>query len=45
MLNAYLVTEWVQIPFVYKNEWKKFALLSVESVKLLPKKTAKKSSK
>ena len=34
--------EWVQIPFVYKDEWKKFALLSVESVKLLPKKTAKK---
>jgi hypothetical protein len=34
--------EWVQIPFAYKDEWKKFALMSVESVKLLAKKTAKK---
>ena len=34
--------EWVQIPFDYKDQWKKFAVLSAESVKLLEKKTPKK---
>lgn len=34
--------EWVQIPFDYKDKWKKFALMSAESVKALKKKVAKK---
>ena len=35
--------EWVQIPFAYKDKWKKFALQSVASVKALKgKKVAKK---
>jgi hypothetical protein len=34
--------EWVQIPFEHKDKWKKYALLSAESVKLLPKKESKK---
>ncbi len=33
---------WVQIPFDYKDEWKKFVLISAEAVKLLPKKIARK---
>ena len=32
--------EWVQIPFEYKDKWKKFALLSAISVKELKKKTS-----
>jgi hypothetical protein len=35
--------EWVQIPFAYKDEWKKFALASAESVKTLPKKSGTKN--
>lgn len=27
--------EWVQIPFSYKNKWKKFVVISVEYVKTL----------
>jgi hypothetical protein len=27
--------EWIQIPFEHKDKWKKFALISVESVKHL----------
>ena len=34
--------EWVQIPFSYKDKWKKFATLSAASVKELKKKIAKK---
>jgi hypothetical protein len=35
--------EWVQIPFAYKDKWKKFAHISAEAVKTLKKKiTAKK---
>jgi hypothetical protein len=34
--------EWVQIPYAYKKDWKKFALLSVASVKELPGKTGEK---
>ena len=34
--------EWVQIPFSYKDKWKKFALLSAATVKELKKKVAKK---
>jgi len=30
--------EWVQIPFAYKDKWKKFAEISSESVKLIQKK-------
>jgi hypothetical protein len=30
--------EWIQIPFSYKAHWKKFALISAESVKKLQKK-------
>ena len=34
--------EWVQIPFDYKNQWKQYAQLSAESVKILKKKVPKK---
>ncbi|MEI6091239.1 MAG: hypothetical protein WCR42_12360 [bacterium] len=34
--------EWVQIPYAYKDRWKEFALIAVESVKLLKKKETKK---
>jgi len=34
--------EWVQIPFAYKDQWKKFALTSSESVKALKKRAVKK---
>lgn len=34
--------EWVQIPFHYKDQWKKFALLSAESVKAVKKTATKK---
>jgi hypothetical protein len=34
--------EWVQIPFDYKDQWKKFALASSESVKTLKKKVTTK---
>ena len=30
--------EWVQIPFIYKDMWKKFAITSSESVSILKKK-------
>jgi hypothetical protein len=30
--------EWVQIPFIYKDLWKKFTLTSSESVSVLKKK-------
>jgi len=30
--------EWVQIPFIYKDLWKKFTLTSTESVSVLKKK-------
>jgi len=30
--------EWVQIPFIYKDMWKKFAMTSSESVSILKKK-------
>jgi hypothetical protein len=30
--------EWAQIPFTHKNEWKKYASISMESVKKLKKK-------
>jgi hypothetical protein len=29
--------EWVQIPFVHQNEWKRFALISCTAVSLLKK--------
>jgi len=32
--------EWVQIPFEYKNKWRKYALLSADGVKALKKKKA-----
>jgi hypothetical protein len=32
--------EWVQIPFSYKSEWKKFALISLASIKTLKKKAS-----
>jgi hypothetical protein len=31
--------EWVQIPFVHKDRWKEYTLLSIKSVKDLPKKS------
>jgi len=34
--------EWVQIPFAHKGKWRKFALISLESVKALPSKVSKK---
>lgn len=34
--------EWVQIPFAEKDKWKKFALISVESVRKLKAKTSTK---
>lgn len=30
--------EWIQIPFIYKAQWKKFAVISANSVKALKKK-------
>jgi hypothetical protein len=30
--------EWVQIPFIHKNQWKKFVLISSASVALIKKK-------
>ena len=36
------IKEWVQIPFAEKDEWKKFALISVESVRKLKVKTSTK---
>ena len=36
--------EWVQISFDFKDEWKKFTLISAKSVKELKNKTAKKKS-
>ena len=36
--------EWVQIPFAYKDQWKKFATLSATSVKELEIKAAKKKA-
>jgi hypothetical protein len=32
--------EWVQIPFAYKDKWKKFTLSSLESVSSLKKKSS-----
>jgi hypothetical protein len=29
--------EWVQIPFIHKDRWKEYTLLSIKSVKGLPK--------
>jgi hypothetical protein len=34
---------WVQVPFAYKDKWKKLAKTSAESVKQLPKNVKKKS--
>ena len=34
--------EWVQIPFEYKNKWKKFAELSAQTVEAIEKKPLKK---
>ena len=34
--------EWVQIPFAYKNKWKKFAKISAQSAETMEKKPAKK---
>lgn len=31
--------EWVQIPFIHKDRWKEYTLLSIKSVKDLPKKS------
>jgi hypothetical protein len=31
--------EWVQIPFMHKDRWKEYTLLSIKSVKDLPKKS------
>ena len=31
--------EWVQIPFMHKDRWKEYTLLSINSVKDLPKKS------
>jgi hypothetical protein len=31
--------EWVQIPFVHKERWREFTLLSIKSVKDIPKKS------
>ena len=36
------MTGWIQIPYKHKDEWKKFAISSVEKVKQLPKKESKK---
>jgi hypothetical protein len=33
--------EWVQIPYAYKEKWKRFAEISSQSVKLIPKKPKK----
>ena len=37
--------EWVVIPYQEKDQWKKFAVISSESVKNLPKKKPKKKTK
>lgn len=34
--------DWVQIPFSYKHEWKKFAEISASEVEVMEKKPAKK---
>ena len=36
---------WVQIPFDYKDQWKKYATISVDGVKELERKPAKKKTK
>jgi hypothetical protein len=33
--------EWVQIPFIHKDRWKEYTLLSIKLVKDLPKKSTK----
>ena len=37
--------EWVQIPFTHHDQWKRFAMTSVDSVKTIEKKPAVKKKK
>jgi len=38
-MEGHLMKEWVQIPFIHKDRWKEFILLSIKSVSSLPQKS------